>query len=470
MSGGWKSAELADKIRDGEVDANIEAVLSDEKELGDVMLACERGDVDDDEDGLYALLARQSGTDSLRGARKTGDSTTMNAATGLNESRVEATGLGLLINSLRAAADQGVIRGQKGTGKTGAATRTGMELVRDGVVDKVALNYPVRGMTKADLERAAEISRVPDWWLDPDENARLGDLEGTVRFCVDISEFLEFAKESGEKLAVFDEFSSSGNAYTNQSDVEQVMGRVINAFRKSPNGSLRTLYIGHQNDSDIHPIVRKQSDVVISKDGKADEGMADMATLYETWKDYLKGDSKVKIRGLPDVPKGSAWRYPSNYFAHLEWDLDDPENQLPHGNLIDDWEQYQEDDDTDDPEAGEEQLCEVPTKSGGQCPQTAQFPKEDPVACHGHRGKLAQVADDDEASETSEPPETPPVGDVASGLQDTFSALNAARGASEGDEEDERLIADSLASKPDVNREEAERIASELINNDDGDD
>jgi len=381
---GYDSAKTADEIREGSVDALLEGILTDNKAVANALLAAEKADLPEDAP-LRQMLERSETTHMLREARQHGHVASMNAATGLSETRSEATGYDRLINALRPAAQQAVFRGQKGTGKTGTAVELIRWLFREGVVDKVMMNVPVRGMSREDLERAGDISNIPDWWLDEEENGVLGELAPAVRFECDISGFLEFAKSPGEKLALFDEFSSSGNAYTNQADVQNIMSRCINAFRKSPNGSLRTVYIGHKNDSDIHPIVRKQSDVVVSKDGKADEGMADLATVYDHWSDYLSGESWFKIRGIRDVPEASPWRYHSNYFAHLEWNLDDPEKQIDHGKLVENWRDYQ-DNGTDDPVAGEEEA-----KQYRQC-RSSKTDCEATVThasgfCHAHRAE-----------------------------------------------------------------------------------
>ena len=362
MSSGYKAAELADQLREGEVDASLAAVLADEEDIGDVIIACERAGV---EGGmLYEMLSRQSGTDSLRDARKRSDEATMNTATGLSETRTDATGYDRLIQACSPAAHQILIKGPKGSGKTAKALEIARRRVQEGVVDKVLTN----------------IGRD-----HPDDPAPAD--HDSCEFAEEISRYLEFAKEPGEKLAIFDEFSTSGNAYTNQSDVESVMSESINAFRKSEGGSLRTLYIGHENDNDIHPLVKKQSDVVIRADGKVDEGLIDCATIYKGWMDYQSGDRWFRIRGLQDIPEWSDWNYSTNYFAHLEWNLDNPDQQIQRGQLVDDWEQYQDDDDADDSDGPDEEVylsCRGEKTDDSDCAATV---KHRSGYCHAHRSQ-----------------------------------------------------------------------------------
>lgn len=263
----------------------------------------------------------------------------MNAHTGIQTNRVEATGYDRLISACTPAAHQILVKGPKGAGKSTKIFDIAKRLLAEGVIEKVLTN--VKG---------------------PDEHP-------AVEFSEDISRYLEFAKEPGEKLAIIDEFSTVGNAYVAQHDVEQVLSRVINAFRKSMRGSLRTAYIGHENDNDIHPLVKKQSDVVIQADGKVDEGLIDCATVYSGWQEYKTDKPWFRVRGLQDIPQSSSWSFDTNYFAHLEFDLDDPENQIRRGKLIDNWEAYQEGEvEEDDEDASPWNRCRgTSTKTGERC-------------------------------------------------------------------------------------------------------
>ncbi|CAI50762.1 homolog to virus protein HRPV1-VP8 [Natronomonas pharaonis DSM 2160] len=360
----WSAAELADQIRDGDVDAHIDAVLADDQDVGDVMLTMEHAGVDDGP--LAEMLSRKGQTDMLRQARQSGDVASMNAATGLSESRTDATGYQRLIDACRPAAQQILIKGPKGSGKTAKALEIVRRLWQDDIIDKVLTN----------------IGRD-----DPDDPAP--EDHDAVEFAEDISRYLEFAKEPGEKVAIFDEFSTSGNAYTGQSDVEAVMSRTINAFRKSEGGSLRTIFIGHENDNDIHPLVKKQSDVVIQADGKVDEGLIDCITVYRGWNAYMTDEVWFRVRGLRDIPEWSDWNYSTNYFAHLEWDLDEPEKQINRGQLIDNWEAYQEPDedpigDGSSDEATKYVDCRGTKTDGSDCGATVTH---ESGYCHAHRSQ-----------------------------------------------------------------------------------
>lgn len=387
--GGYDSAKTADEIREGDVDALIDGILTDNKPVANALLAAERAGIEEDAP-LRQMLQRAETTHMLRGARQRGHVASMNAATGLSESRSEATGYDRLINAIRPAAQNVLCRGPMGSGKTGTMIEIIRQAYRDAVLDKVRMNTPVRGMSRECLERAAEINDVPSWWLDEEKNEHLGVLYPDVQFAFKISDFLEFAKEPGEKFSLIDEFSSSGNAYVAQQSVESVLAPTMNAFRKSPNGSMRTGYIGHENDTDTAKLVRVSSNVVINKDGKADENKADLATVYKpsndnaAWENYLSRNPDFKVRGIRDVPESSPWRYHSNYFAHVEWDLDNPSKQIEHGRLRDDWEDYQE---TDDPSGGEGETyvqCRGTKADGGECGATVTHISG---FCHAHRSQ-----------------------------------------------------------------------------------
>ena len=83
---GWKAAEMHELLanHDGDFDATIDAILSDSKAGGDILIMLEeagRGD------GMLAnLLRKQVKSDMLRRARQQGDATSMSAATGLTGS------------------------------------------------------------------------------------------------------------------------------------------------------------------------------------------------------------------------------------------------------------------------------------------------------------------------------------------------------------------------------------------------
>jgi hypothetical protein len=83
-NGGWKAGQVADMLRDGDFDANISAVLSDDETVGDVMMRLDDQDLGDG--GLSELLRQQTSSDMLRDARKSGDVASMSAATGLSDS------------------------------------------------------------------------------------------------------------------------------------------------------------------------------------------------------------------------------------------------------------------------------------------------------------------------------------------------------------------------------------------------
>ncbi|MFC3957879.1 AAA family ATPase [Halovivax cerinus] len=321
MSGGYDAADLSDKIREGDVEANIGAVLADEKPVGNIMLTAERAGLDETSP-LVAMLDRTSQSDMLRRARQHGHVPSMNAATGLSESRTDATGYERLVREIKKPASQTLIKGPKGSGKTTKATDLIRELYRD--LDgelAVFTNVKMRGMDDLDAVTFGEM----------------------------VSELLEWNRDtSGEKVALLDEISTTLNAHANPGgDVRRTVSRFINALRKGDGGSTRLLLIGHEHDTDVAAIIREQSDLVIRADGKIDDGLIDCVTVFDGWKAYLQEDKWFAVRGLLDVPDGSPWKVPTNYFAHFELDLDAPEEQIQRGRLIEDWEQYQDGHETD---------------------------------------------------------------------------------------------------------------------------
>lgn len=317
---GYSAAQLRESLENGDIDILEDSGLLKPHEI-DLLLSMAEHTEDYQDHPLYQKMLRKFLSQNTQQAVQNGNVSKMQYATGIvGNDGIEATGYDMLIKECSPAAHQILIKGAKGTGKTTKAIDICRLLVQEGVVDKVMTN--IKG---------------------PDEH-------DSVEFSEDISRYLEFAKEPGEKVALFDEFSTSGNAYTGQSDVEQVMSRVINAFRKSEGGSLRTIYIGHENENDIHPLVKKQSDVVIRADGKVDEGLIDRSTVFKGWKAYKQRDDWITLRRLQDVTQQSDWSFDTNYFAHLEWDLDNPEKQIQRGQLIEGWQQFQESGSNDETE------------------------------------------------------------------------------------------------------------------------
>jgi hypothetical protein len=322
---------------------------------------------------MYRWLMDRLESQLVFSSTSTGNLTRMRGVAGRPGNRIDATGYDKIIDACRPAAHQILIKGAKGSGKTTKAFDIARRLHGEGVIDKVLTN--VRG---------------------PEEHE-------AVEFSEDISRYLEFAKEPGEKLALLDEFSTSGNAYTGQQDVEQTMSRCINAFRKSEGGSLRTMFIGHENDNDIHPLVKKQSDVVIRADGKVEVGVIDCATLFRGWYDYRSDESWFRVRGLQDVPDSSPWSFDTNYFAHLEWDLDDPERQIVRGQLVENWQSYQNngDDETDDGGDGPDVVrCEGSKENEDRCKTTSV--EDQLVADTGYCRHHIDQYDDDAEEEAEE--------------------------------------------------------------------
>ncbi|WP_276278452.1 hypothetical protein [Haloarcula regularis] len=233
-----------------------------------------------------------------------------------------------------------------------------------------------------------------------------------VTFTEKMSTILEEAKKPGERLILIDEFSTVGNYITGGgNDKNKVLGKVINALRKNPNGSNRFVVVGHQHDNDILPIVKHNSDFLVEATGKVETGDVDHASIYTSdgedsaWDDYQSRNEAFRVHGLKDIPDDSPYSIDSNHFAHIEFDLDNPEKQIQRGMLIDGWEAFQEEEDdqggTQDDRAPSQ--CQAVTKSGDQCAKEARYPTEEPRYCGTHR---TQVPDDISKAPTSETKES----------------------------------------------------------------
>mgnify|MGYP006271899647 CR=1 FL=1 len=337
--GGWKAGELADTLRNGDFEADIDAVLSDDEIVGDCIMRLDDGPLRD-------LLSEQTSTDMLRRARRESDVASMSAATGLSDSKIDATGYQLLVNSIKPAAHQVLLKGPKGSGKT----------------------------TKA-LDIARHLHAEMDGKLNVLTNIKKSETQEIEHDAVDyadtVSGMLEWVRDTpGEKLVIGDEWSSTVNSHAHGGGkVRETFSQFINALRKGEGGSTRLLVIGHEHDTDIAAIIRNQSDIVITADGKKKEGLIDQATVYKGYQDYTAGNDWVTIRGMQDVPQRSPWSVSTNYFATFEIDLDEPQKQIQKGKLIENWEQYQ-DDSNEATDGGRERItCRGKRTDGGDCKQ-----------------------------------------------------------------------------------------------------
>ena len=339
-NGGWKAGELADTLREGEHAANIDAVLSDHETAADTLLRLEHQGLEDGP--LAQLLRTQTNSDMLRSARQNSDVASMSAATGLSDSSVEATGYDMLLKRCKPAAQQILIKGPKGSGKT----VLGLDLMR---------------------ELYAEFDGEMSFFT----NVKGPDDHPSVTFGETMSEMLEWVRDTdGEKCVLGDEWSTTMNAHAHPGgDIRQVVSRFINALRKGQGGSTRLIIIGHEHDSDIAAILRTQADVVIEKAGKADEGLASRANIFDGWTDYTQQDNSFTVRGLNDVTSRSQWSTDTNYFAYFEPDLDNPREQIQRGKLVKNWQEYQESAQDDEDGDLDRIKCNGNKTDGGYCHQ-----------------------------------------------------------------------------------------------------
>ena len=161
-------------------------------------------------------------TDEFRYATRrpeNGDVASMSAATGLSDSSVEATGYDMLLKRCKPAAQQILIKGEKGSGKT----VLGLDLMR---------------------ELYAEFDGEMSFYT----NVKGSDEHEAVTFGETMSDMLEWVRDTpGEKCVLGDEWSTTMNAQSHPGgDIRQSVNRFINALRKGQGGSTRLIIIGHQ--------------------------------------------------------------------------------------------------------------------------------------------------------------------------------------------------------------------------------
>lgn len=279
-----------------------------------------------DDEYFNILLSRVESQSSWEHAR-TGNVSGMRAISGSmwDDNRVSATGYELLVDDLRPAAQQWIVKGPKGSGKTVKVSDVAQKSLENGVVDKVMSNILWKGCD-------------PEF---PDIEFPEGH---DVRFSEDISAMLMFAMEPGDKLLIIDEASTVLNMLSGGGDAQKIFSKIINALRKSVGGSTRLIIVGHRHDTDILPTLRNNTDCVLYAEGKKEEGLIDKASMYDGWTAFKEDDAKYKLQGLQNIPDGSPWAVDTNYFAHVNLDLDNPDEQIQRGRLIDNWEDYQESD------------------------------------------------------------------------------------------------------------------------------
>jgi hypothetical protein len=123
--------------------------------------------------------------------------------------------------------------------------------------------------------------------------------------------------------------------------------------------------------------------MIVKKAGTGENDVS-RAIIYRStdrktaWDMYQDDEPWFEMQNIPEAP--GKWSADTNHFATFLWDLDDPEKQIQRGQLIDGWEEFQ-DDDKDDAERFVEQI--------GNCviPECGSPIADDHVFCAGHRGK-----------------------------------------------------------------------------------
>jgi len=272
-----------------------------------------------EESETFTQLLRNVKSEAINTAIDDDDLTKVSAIKGISDNSVDATGYGMLLDRFEPAAQTLVIKGPKGSGKSTKMSDLAWKAMDEGIVEKCMTNLALEGFKDGKFEEQGY----------------------DVRYSELISDFLEFAKESGEKVMLLDELSTVANMLGSRNDAQEIFTSIINALRKSEGGSCRIICIGHQNPTDILPTLRKNANGVIEAPNKAGNGI-DRANFYQDYDEYQNGDPEFRVRGMQDISDHPLWGFDDNTFATLELNLDDPENQIRRGKLIDNWEQYQD--------------------------------------------------------------------------------------------------------------------------------
>lgn len=272
---------------------------------------------------------------------------------------IDADGYSQLINDMfpNGGGRISMVKGGMGWGKTISTISIIIQALERGKVDNVILNIKTAG-----FDNSYDID-IPERYRD------------RIHFETKFSEILMRIKEGNpaeNNVVLTDEMSSILNELGGSKDAKMIVKRFVHALRKS---GYHWVNIAHLHDTDILSLVRNQTDVVIEKQGRRNN-LLDKARVWKTdetsgketkvgWSKYEQGDEPDYIvHKLQDVDEDNPLYVADEHFASIQFDLDDPENQIQDGQIIDGWEQYQ--DNADDEEESEEQVvrdCPVVLKS-----------------------------------------------------------------------------------------------------------
>lgn len=132
-----------------------------------------------------------------------------------------------------------MIRGSPGTGKTTKAINIARRGLRTGVIDRVMTNVAINDPTGVDR------------W----------------RYNQKLSKILDFSQKPGDKLLILDEISRILNQKAGNKEegyeAEDIFGNLMPAVRKTTNGNLKVIIIGHRDDRDIIKTLRQYTNMVI---------------------------------------------------------------------------------------------------------------------------------------------------------------------------------------------------------------
>ena len=334
----YSSAEAADLVRQGEIDASIEGMLSPDTTTSDVLQAFERAGLAD-ESPLFDMLSRREKTESMRQARAEGDINTLNASTGLTSSKSSLSGMRTIEALESLYLDYPTMQmyvygplppeGPVGVGKTDFAY----------LMTEIAKRaYP--GISVATNVGSDEFTTIKKW----------SETEEWLR------------NEDGKKLFILDEAAQV--LQFNDMNEGKVLSKLLKLIRKYQ-GNI--ILIGHTG-RDVPRDVRRQL-LVCRKKSKTEAEIG--VGLDEQNEEIRVGSTRIEITDIP----------PTNvtYDTYDEADF-----------VFDSVDTPDDEQETDD----ETVLCQAETNDGGSCPHDAVYPSDDPVVCQAHRHRVDSVSAD----------------------------------------------------------------------------
>ncbi len=349
----YQSAKTTEDILSGEVDAAIDAVLTDDDAIANMFLAAERAGLDENSEFLQTL-GREERSRVLREARKSGHETSMSMATGLSETTVDMSG-GKQIQAI-----QDLFR------KTPRVRKDFTNTVFQCVLFSGCVPPTGRGKSST------------AYWLT--EQARFVDPETRVMTNNPSDEYetvpeqwtelkQEIRKTEGWSLIMLDEAAQ----FLQYAD--QGAGKAVSQLMKLlRHNQCHLILVGHTG-MDVPADIRRQM-FFIDKTAKTRATLG-YGLVPKTGDNRMTvADEVMQLTGIPHT----AIKYKSQGEEAIQIKFDD------------------EDDDEDD---NEWHQCQATTRDGHQCPNKAKHGHGDgpPVVCANHRGLLDDIVNDEEKND-----------------------------------------------------------------------